>query len=127
MKRLITEIASLKTGLPPGIFVRYAASRIDCLKFLIVGPVDTPYENGLFEFDLFCPANYPHAPPQCLFKGTKGGEYGINPNIYPNGKVCLSLLNTFPGEPWRPAVSTILQVLVSIQAMILCEDPLSNE
>jgi hypothetical protein len=32
MKRLITEITSLKTGLPPGIIVKYAASRLDVMK-----------------------------------------------------------------------------------------------
>jgi hypothetical protein len=32
MKRLITEITTLKTGLPPGIVVKYAASRLDMMK-----------------------------------------------------------------------------------------------
>lgn len=32
MKRLITELTSLKTGLPPGIIVKYAASRMDIMK-----------------------------------------------------------------------------------------------
>ena len=41
--------------------------------------------------------------------------------------VCLSLLGTWSGEPWRPNQSTILQVLVSIQSMILCEQPWYNE
>jgi hypothetical protein len=38
-KRLITEITTLQTGLPPGIFIRYAESRPDVMKFLIVGPI----------------------------------------------------------------------------------------
>lgn len=45
--------------------------------------------------------------------------------------VCLSLLGTFPGPPegrWQPHKSSILQVLVSIQSMILgSEWPLENE
>lgn len=45
--------------------------------------------------------------------------------------VCLSLLGTWvsgaKGEEWQPGVSTILQVLISIQAMVLCEDPENNE
>lgn len=32
-------------------------------RFVISGPVDTPYENGLFVFDVFLPANYPTDPP----------------------------------------------------------------
>jgi hypothetical protein len=31
------------------------------------------------------------------------------------------------GEPWVPAESTLLQVVISIQAMILCEEPWYNE
>jgi hypothetical protein len=45
--------------------------------------------------------------------------------------VCLSLLGTWisgaKGEEWQPGVSTILQVLISIQAMVLCQDPEGNE
>src|SRR5690242_14272352 len=41
--------------------------------------------------------------------------------------VCIRLLGTWSGEPWRPGLSTLLQVLVSIQGMILCEEPWCNE
>lgn len=86
MKRLITEVTTLKTGLPPGIFVKYASSRLDVMKIVIVGPSDTPYENGLFEFDLWCPSNFPFEPPKMRFKGTAEGRLAINPNLHPDGK-----------------------------------------
>jgi ubiquitin-protein ligase len=117
----------LETGLPPGIFVRYCENRPDVLKCAIIGPVGTPYENGIFEFDIFCDGNFPNMPPQVNFKGTGGGRVSINPNLYADGKVCLSLLGTWSGEPWKPKASTLLQVLISIQAMILCEEPWYNE
>jgi baculoviral IAP repeat-containing protein 6 len=45
--------------------------------------------------------------------------------------VCLPLLGTWKsgvkGEEWQPGVSTILQVLISIQAMVLCDNPEYNE
>ena len=53
----------------------------------------------------------------------------FNPNLYNCGKVCLSLLGTWPGRPeeqWT-SQSTLLQVLVSIQSMILVELPYFNE
>ncbi|PSN60710.1 hypothetical protein BS50DRAFT_681303 [Corynespora cassiicola Philippines] len=127
MKRLITEHTSLMTDLPAGIFVKYACSRIDVIKFIIIGPEGTPYENGLFEFDLLCPSEYPNVPPLCYFRWPGGRVAHLNANIHPDGKVCLSLLNTWPGEPWRPGVSTLLQVLISIQAMIFCENPNANQ
>ena len=86
MKRLLTEITTLKTGLPPGIIVKYASSRPDIMKIIIVGPLGTPYENGLFEFDLLCTSTYPYAPPQVKFKGTAGGRVRFNPNLHVDGK-----------------------------------------
>lgn len=32
-------------------------------RFVISGPVDTPYEGGLFVFDVLLPKNYPVDPP----------------------------------------------------------------
>ena len=48
----------------------------------------------------------------------------------PSGKVCLSLLGTWEGgkgEGWNPAASSALQVLLSIQSLILVPDPFFNE
>ncbi|KAK2056151.1 ubiquitin-conjugating enzyme [Colletotrichum caudatum] len=126
VKRLVYDLSILQTSLPEGIFVRHHGSRLDAMKVLIVGPEGTPYENGLFEFDLFCPIDYPDAPPKMLFRTTRSGRR-FNPNLYVCGKVCLSLLGTWDGKRWCPKTSTLLQLLVSIQAMIFCADPLSNE
>lgn len=46
----------------------------------------------------------------------------LNPNLYESGKVCLSLLGTWDGrdcESWSPSSSTVLQVIVSMQGLIL--------
>ncbi len=56
------------------------------MKVLIIGPKGTPYEHGLFEFDLFCPSNFPNAPPNMLFRTTGGGRVRFNPNLYNCGK-----------------------------------------
>lgn len=58
------------------------------------------------------------------------GGLRVNPNLYESGKVCLSLLNTWTGsgtEVWNPGGSTILQVLLSLQALVLNEKPYFNE
>lgn len=58
------------------------------------------------------------------------GGLRINPNLYNCGKVCLSLLGTWNGtndENWIVGKSTMLQVLVSIQALILNSRPFFNE
>lgn len=58
------------------------------------------------------------------------GGWRINPNLYEEGKVCLSLLNTWTGrgnEVWDPKSSSILQVLVSLQGLVLNSKPYFNE
>ncbi|KAK1757064.1 hypothetical protein QBC47DRAFT_297036, partial [Echria macrotheca] len=127
MKKLAMQISSLRSGLPQGIYVRHGTSRLDVMKVLIVGPSGTPYEDGLFEFDFFCNERFPLMPPEVQFRTTGGGKIGFNPNLYNNGKVCLSLIGTWTGQGWEPQRSTILQVLVSIQAMILTNEPWYNE
>ncbi|KAL7624815.1 hypothetical protein AAE478_004029 [Parahypoxylon ruwenzoriense] len=86
MKRLIIELSTLQTSLPEGIFVCHGSSRLDVMKVLIIGPKDTPYEHGMFEFDLYCPMDYPNSPPLMVFKTTNGGKTRFNPNLYEDGK-----------------------------------------
>jgi baculoviral IAP repeat-containing protein 6 len=135
-KRLAREAAQLSSedGLPLGpgaaIAVRCDGGRQDCLRALICGPPGTPYALGCFIFDLFCPADYPAIPPLVHFDTTNGGRVRFNPNLYADGKVCLSLLGTHgsvnASESWSPS-STLAQVLISIQAMILVDQPYYND
>ena len=90
------------------------------------GPEGTPYANGCFFFDLHL-HNYPQESPQVQFLTTGNGRVRFNPNLYNCGKVCLSLLGTWEGPGWVSGKSTILQVLVSIQGLILVPDPYYNE
>lgn len=92
---------------------------------VVMGPVDTPYDGGIFCFEVRFPANYPFEPP--VFKYlTNDGRTRFNPNLYINGKVCLSLLNTWQGEPWT-GVQSLGSVLQCLQASVLVEEPLRNE
>ncbi|XP_052733866.1 probable ubiquitin-conjugating enzyme E2 25 isoform X4 [Vigna angularis] len=126
-KRLQEEWKSLEKDLPDSIFVRVYESRIDLLRAVIIGAEGTPYHDGLFFFDFFFPSSYPTVPPDVHYHSC---GLRLNPNLYSSGKVCLSLLNTWSGhenEKWQPGVSTILQVLVSIQGLILNSEPYYNE
>ncbi|KAB2044049.1 hypothetical protein ES319_D01G062500v1 [Gossypium barbadense] len=126
-KKIQEEWRILEKDLPDTIFVRVYESRMDLLRAVIIGAEGTPYHDGLFFFDVFFPASYPKGPPQVYYHS---GGLRLNPNLYSCGKVCLSLLNTWSGnknEKWIPGMSTMLQVLVSIQALILNQDPYFNE
>jgi hypothetical protein len=53
-------------------------------------------------------------PPLMELETTGGGVARFNPNLYADGKVCLSLLGTWHGgdesEKWQPGTSTLFQV-----------------
>ncbi|KAK9287650.1 hypothetical protein L1049_016087 [Liquidambar formosana] len=126
-KKIMQEWKILDQHLPEAILVRVYERRIDLLRAVIVGATGTPYHDGLFFFDIAFPSDYPSSPPQVYYRA-----FGLrlNPNLYANGRVCLSLLNTWSGkknEKWNPSGSTILQLLISIQGLVLNEKPYYNE
>lgn len=134
-KRLSIELASL---MPEGqlpidyeasIFIRVDENNPMIIKALMTGPHDTPYENGCFIFDLYVSPEYPKNFKNCWFMNTGGNR--LNPNLYNCGKVCLSILGTWPGgcksETWNEKTSSLSQVLMSIQSQILIEEPYFNE
>lgn len=125
------EMMQLNTGLPlewqSSIFLRMDEQHTDVLRALIIGPEGTPYENGIFLFDLLLGQHYPDMPPKVQFLTTGAGTVRFNPNLYANGTVCLSILGTWMGPGWKGGESSIMQVLVSIQALVMVADPYYNE
>ena len=91
---------------------------------MIIGAKDTPYYGGFYMFEFSFPTNYPHSPPVVTYL-TNGDGIRFNPNLYKNGKVCISVLNTWKGDQWTSCqnISTILLAL----CMVLCDKPLLNE
>jgi ubiquitin-conjugating enzyme E2 Z len=91
---------------------------------MIVGSEDTPYFGGFYLFEITYPFDYPHSHPVFVYH-TNGGGIRFHPNLYKNGKVCLSILNTWKGEQWT-SCQTITTMLLTI-CMVLCKNPLLNE
>lgn len=131
LKRISKEHKTLASSLPEGqIYVRTYESRLDLLRCLIIGPPDTPYEDAPFLVDLYLGRNFPEEPPVAHFHSWTSGLGRINPNLYEEGKICLSLLGTWPGKDSKEGWSkdaTILQVLVSLQGLVMVRNPFFNE
>eukprot|EP00020_Sapocribrum_chincoteaguense_P000263 CAMPEP_0170752206 /NCGR_PEP_ID=MMETSP0437-20130122/11849_1 /TAXON_ID=0 /ORGANISM="Sexangularia sp." /LENGTH=1243 /DNA_ID=CAMNT_0011091269 /DNA_START=39 /DNA_END=3769 /DNA_ORIENTATION=- len=136
MQRIMQEAEALADSLPVTVgsstFVRCDEDRMDLMSAMIVGPEGTPYSGGLFEFHIFLPSDYPNVPPLVSIETTGNGTVRFNPNLYNDGKVCLSILGTWHGagdvgSKWNAASSTVLQVLVSICGLIMVEQPYFNE
>ena len=126
IKRLIKDVKNiLKTPLTQhGIYYKHDENDILKGYALIIGPRDCVYDSGAYLFEFFYPSTYPFSPPVVKYK-TNNGYTRFNPNLYKNGKVCISLLNTWRGDQWSACqnISTILLNLVSL----LNNTPLLNE
>ena len=127
MRRITKEHKILSSSLPDGIFVRTWDTRLDLLRVLIVGARNTPYELAPFVMDFHFGDDFPKVPPDAFFHSWTGGVGRINPNLYEDGKICLSLLGTWPGdeqnESWSPQGSSMLQIIVSLFGLVLVKEP----
>ena len=124
--RFMKELAAANSDFMQGVGIYYwiddAGARHG--KGMIIGPEDTPYAFCPLVFDLQCPTDYPFSPPKVEFK-TSDGVTRFHPNLYIAGKVCLSILGTWQGPKWSPAL-TLSTVLTSIQSL-LESNPIVNE
>lgn len=126
VKRIMKDVKNIyKNPLDDnGIFYKHDENNILKGYAMIIGPEKTPYENGFYFFKFDYGAEYPYKPPLVTFIKN---PYNIrfHPNFYRNGKVCLSLLNTWKGEQWTSCqtISTILLTIISV----MNDYPLTNE
>lgn len=126
--RITREIANAQKGTDLSIAVACTEEDVRHVRALIIGPPETPYEFGFFEFALKFPKDYPILSPNVKCITTNGGQTRFNPNIYADGKVCLSILGTWrgePGEEWSSAQG-LESVLLSIQSL-MSANPYENE
>ncbi|CAF1420845.1 unnamed protein product [Rotaria sordida] len=117
LARIKRDISNLLKDPPPGIFIAPEPDDITKIHALVVGPLDTPYQGGFFYFILRCPPDYPFQPPRCLLMTTGNNTVDFHPSLNRNGKIFLSIINTWDGPSWRPAQS-LSSLLVSIQSLL---------
>ena len=79
----------------------------------IIGPVNSPFQGGIFNLSIHFPTDYPFKPPKVNFD-TKI----YHPNISKNGSICLDILK----DSWSPAL-TISKLLLSICSLLTDPNP----
>jgi ubiquitin-protein ligase len=87
---------------------------------LLIGPPDSPFEGGIFKCQFKFNNNYPNKPPEFKFTSSM-----FHPNIYPDGRVCISILHEGEdefgyeslSERWNPS-QNVNSILMSILSML---------
>jgi ubiquitin-conjugating enzyme E2 Z len=125
MLRIRKDLKEFFTDPIPEVFLVPDTDNVCIAHAIVMGPRDTPYEGGFFYFYVKFPADYPIKPPRIKLMTTGGDNVRFNPNLYRNGKVCLSILGTWNGPGWSPA-NNLSSVLLSIQSL-MNEKPYHNE
>ena len=124
--RLLSDVKDLIKNPLTDEDIFYIHDDLDMLKgyALIFGPKDCMYWGGAYLFEFAFPTNYPYSPPRVTYC-TNDGVTRFNPNLYRNGKVCVSILNTWKGEQWS-SCQTIRSVLMTLLTLFH-NDPIINE
>lgn len=117
VKRLVRDITEMYKNPLNDNGIYYIHDDENMLKgyALIIGPEKTIYQYGYYLFEFTFPSNYPFQPPKVKFH-TNDGVTRFHPNFYRNGKVCLSILNTWKGECWT-SCQTIRSILLTIVSL----------
>lgn len=128
IKRIAKDVSDINKNnlVDNGIFYIHNEDNITEGYAMIIGPKDTVYENGYYFLKFYFPNNYPYAPPKVVFCNyDKSSNTRFHPNLYRNGKTCLSVLNTWKGEGWTSCQS-IRSILLTLSS-ILTSNPLIEE
>ncbi|KAK7605769.1 putative ubiquitin conjugating enzyme [Phyllosticta paracitricarpa] len=75
---------------------------------VIIGPADTPFEDGTFRLVMHFEEAYPNKPP-----GVKFISQMFHPNVYATGELCLDILQ----NRWSPTYD-VAAILTSIQSLL---------
>lgn len=115
IKRLKKELDDMQKNDIPNLSLGPVNDNLFEWEAIILGPISTPYEGGVFNLSISIPSNYPFKPPIVIFKTRI-----YHPNINSAGSICLDILK----NKWTPAL-TISKILLSICSLL--SDPNPND
>ncbi|XP_010496934.1 PREDICTED: ubiquitin-conjugating enzyme E2 5A-like, partial [Camelina sativa] len=93
-KHIRTDLKYLNKDLLPNIIAVTVADDIFCWEATLIGPVNTPYEGGVFKLRLIFPPDYPRSPPKVVFITRI-----CHPNVSDRGGIHLKVLKR---DRWTP-------------------------
>lgn len=132
VKRLQSELKQIYKD--PNYFYSVAPSKDNLHKWdiLLIGPPDTVFEGAVIQAEIEFTQEYPNKAPMFKFITPM-----FHPNIYKDGKVCISILHEgvdqfgyeHISERWNPSqsVNTILMSIISMLSSPNFESPANVE
>jgi ubiquitin-conjugating enzyme E2 Z len=126
VKRVSADILELQKEIYSESGIYYSADESNiCEGYgLVFGPAGTPYEMCPMFYKATVPKTYPFDPPSLKFL-TYDGKTRFHPNMYVEGKVCLSILHTWEGPKWASTMR-LSTIFVTLQSL-MDTNPLNHE
>jgi len=112
-KRLMKDFKKLQEDPPMGITGSPDDNNIMQWTALIFGPIETPFEDGVFKLTLEFTEEHPNKPPKVKFSSKM-----FHPNIYADGAICMDIL----AARWSPSYD-VAAILTSIQSLLSDPNP----
>ncbi|CAG2182940.1 unnamed protein product, partial [Oppiella nova] len=108
INRLAKELEDMARNPPIELSVGPVADDLFHWEGVLHGPLDSPYEGGLFRFRVDFPNDYPNKAPKIRFISPV-----FHPNISRNGDICVDFLQ----KQWSSAY-TLTQAMLSISSLL---------
>lgn len=113
MRSILKEMRSILTNPMEGIRVHFQEDNVSNIVADIDGPVDTPFQGGVFRCKLTLSSQFPAVPP----KGTFLTKI-FHPNVSKTGEICVNTLK----KDWDSSLG-IKHVLMVIRCLLIHPNP----
>lgn len=117
LKLIAKQVHALVSNPPDGIANVQASEGYDTISAEITGPVDTPFEGGVFKCTLVMDEDFPVKPPKGYFS-TKI----FHPNVSAEGEICVNTLK----RDWDPKKWSFGHILGVIKCLLIVPFPESS-
>ncbi|AOW07752.1 ubiquitin-conjugating enzyme E2 2 [Yarrowia lipolytica] len=107
-RRLMRDFKRMQQDPPQGVSASPVADNVLTWNAVIIGPAETPFEDGTFRMVLQFDEQYPNKPPAVKFVSQM-----FHPNVYSSGELCLDILQ----NRWSPTYD-VAAILTSVQSLL---------
>ena len=123
---MMADVSELQKPLYADSGIYYVADEVNVNHGFacVFGPQGTPYEDCPMLYEFQVGQTFPFDPPKVEFR-TYDGLTRFHPNMYKDGKCCLSILHTWEGPKWASTMR-LSTVLVTLQSL-MDTNPLKHE